>query len=181
MKTINAFIYPTPEQFDAMLRERAAFDPRNHISPDDTDGPVEMTDIERIVRDTFAEMIGIPPEAVIVQHRYLERYIPDNPHEFVWKSHSGKTYRVSKMASNHIFYALRMLFNHTVPPAFRVLGPGEVMKRYPDVPHWSPAYRQAAVSAFTNELNERGDLEGSLKYQFEDMQANTKAILVLGL
>lgn len=110
-----------------------------------------------------------------------DRYIPDNPHEFVWVSHNGSRRRISEMASPHIFYSLRMIFNHSVPPAFRVLRPGETMNRYSDVPHWTPAYRQAAVNAFTRELCSRDDLEPELQAQFDDMKANTQLILALGL
>lgn len=113
--------------------------------------------------------------------RNADRYIPDNPHEFVWVSHNGSRRRISEMASPHIFYSLRMIFNHSVPPAFRVLRPGETMNRYSDVPHWTPAYRQAAVNAFTRELCSRDDLEPDLQAQFDDMKANTNLILALGL
>lgn len=117
--------------------------------------------------------------ALGVANPYL--YIPDVPDEFVWVSHNGSRRPISEMASPHIFYSLRMIFNHSVPPAFRVLRPGETMNRYSDVPHWTPAYRQAAVNAFTRELCSRDDLEPELQAQFDDMKANTQLILALGL
>jgi hypothetical protein len=111
-----------------------------------------------------------------------DRYIPESPcGDFIWRTHTGQSRYVSDMASPHIFYALRMIFNHSVPPAFRVLRPGETMNRYPDVPNWTPEYRQAAISAFTRELCSRDDLEPELQAQFDDMKANTQLILALGL
>jgi hypothetical protein len=170
----------------------------------------EMTLAERTVRDVLAETLGIPAAAILVKRRnatekdvfipadlsqiearvadYLfsgtktDRYIPESPcGDFIWRTHTGQSRYVSDMASPHIFYALRMIFNHSVPPAFRVLRPGETMNRYPDVPNWTPEYRQTAISAFTRELCSRDDLEPELQAQFDDMKANTQLILALGL
>jgi hypothetical protein len=232
-KTINAYIYPTPTEFDRQMEERrcsellartnhascvgqliqraitadlmegqppfdegmlraaaeyTGYDPRQHISPDDTEAyfPPDMTDVERIVRDEFAAALGIPKEAIIVSQfrdkvKNADRFIPASPNEFVWRSHDGKQYNVSEMATPHVLYSLRMIFNHTVPPAFRVLRPGEKMKRYGDVAHWDEDYRRAAVDAFVAALEKRSDLDGIFKDQYEDMRANATALNRLGI
>lgn len=181
---INAYLYPTLEQLDAAL------DPHNHISPDDTEAyfpaPDKMTEVDRIVRDTFAELLGIPKEAIVVscmkeKVRDVDRFIPNAPDEFVWRSHDGKQYNLSDMATPHIFYSLRMIYNHTVAPAFRVLRPGETMNFYPDVPHWDADYRREACDAFVAELDERDDLPEDLERQYADMKANARVITALGL
>lgn len=196
MKTINAFIYPTPEEFDRQIEEArcarlfsrlhripldfgtriheqlsAAFDPRNHLSPDDHD-PIDFSQLERRLAQQWLQEIGV---------KNPERFIPDAPDEFVWASHNGSRFHLSDMATKHVFYALRMIYNHTVAPVFRVLRPGETMKYYPDVPYWDADYRRRAVDAFVAELAERDDLDEDLARQYGDMQANTRVILALGL
>lgn len=187
MKTINAYIYPTPEEFDRQI-EKA----RSPNGPSDFDlamlhaifGACEaeagMSLAERTVRDVFAEMLGLTPEALIVKQT-PPQFIPNAPDEFVWRSHDGKRYNISDMATKHLFYSLRMIYNHTVAPVFRVLRPGETMKYYPDVPYWDADYRRRAVDAFVAELAERDDLDEDLARQYGDMQANTRVILALGL
>lgn len=196
MKQIVAYLYPTPEQLDEHLEKLAAqnqrepfaefldriFNPNPMIAAAEAE---EMTLAERTVRDVLAETLGIPAAAILVKRRNATEkdvFIPEAPcGDFIWRTHTGQSRYVSDMASPHIFYALRMIFNHSVPPAFRVLRPGETMNRYPDVPHWTPEYRQAAINAFTRELCSRDDLEPELQAQFDDMKANTNLILALGL
>lgn len=104
---------------------------------------------------------------------------PDD--EFTWVTHKGQMYEVSEMATPHLFYSLRMLFNHVVPPVFRVLGAGETMKRYDDVKYWSPDYQHDALEALSHELESRDDLDDALRYQFEDIKQNAAALVALGL
>lgn len=102
---------------------------------------------------------------------------------FLWVTHKGKEIVLPReMATPHLFYALRMIYNHSVPPCFRV---GE-FKRYIDVPNWDPRYRAQAIRAFVAELTKRDDIicerhEEDLAHQLDDMIANTKVILRLGL
>ncbi len=79
---------------------------------------------------------------------------------FLWLTHKGELLPLSEMATPHLFYALRMIYNHTVPEDLRTPPLSETekvkgLRRYNDVPHWSPAYCVAAVNALTAELNER--------------------------
>lgn len=220
-KTINAFIYPTPAEFDRQagarrpsltsamldeiyekLKESSVpwqFDPNRHISQDDTEAHVP-DDRRESMNDIFAraieEELGFPTGSLCVVdgqgdtpidlgYRYAGtrtgRFVPHSPNEFVWQSHDGTKYNLSEMATPHILYALRMIFNHTVPPAFRVLRPGETMKRYGDVAHWDVDYKRRAVDAFTAELERRDDLDGIFKDQYEDMRANATALSRLGI
>lgn len=206
MKQIVAYLYPTPDQLDKHLEKLAAqnqrdpfatfldsiFNPASHLSPDEhnpivaaAEAEEEMTLAERTVRDVLAETLGIPAAAILVKRRNATEkdvFIPESPcGDFIWRTHTGQRRYVSDMASPHIFYAMRMIFNHSVPPAFRVLRPGETMNRYPDVPHWTPEYRQAAINAFNRELEERDDLDKELDDQWDDMKANTAVILALGI
>lgn len=112
--------------------------------------------------------------------------IPQPPDEnFLWATHKGEhVLKLADMATPHLFYALRMLFNHSVPPCFRV--PGDDFLRYVDVPNWNPAYRAQAIRAMRIELIQREDLicerhGESLAFQFADIISNTEVILALGL
>jgi hypothetical protein len=100
---------------------------------------------------------------------------------FTWITHDGRFLTLDEMDTKHIFYALRMIYNHTVPPVFRVLGEGETMRRWDDVAGWNAGYKANAVAHLTAELERRDDLDKNLRYQFEDMKANTEVVLALGL
>lgn len=173
---INAYLYPTPEEFDRQIEE---------VQKTTED---KMSEVERIIRDELAAVLDIPKDAIVVStltellgSERAARFIPNAPNEFVWSSHDGKQYNLSDMATPHIFYSLRMIFNHTVAPVFRVLRPGETMNFYPDVPHWDADYRRRAVNAFVAELDERDDLPEDLERQYADMKANAHVVVALGL
>lgn len=91
---------------------------------------------------------------------------------FIWITRKGEVQYVDEMATPHIFYALRMLFNHAVPPAFRI---GD-FKRYPELEEWSNDYKLDAQKAFLTELKLRDDLESELQYELDDMFLNADAL-----
>lgn len=105
---------------------------------------------------------------------------------FLWISHKGEAHYVTDMATPHLFYSLRMLWNNTVPPAFRV---GK-FKRYSDIPNWSKDYVQRAINELSTELAARSDLDTevsdssggtTIADQIGDMQANLTVITALGI
>jgi hypothetical protein len=76
-------------------------------------------------------------------------------------THKGEAVALRDMNILHMFYALRMIFNHTSP--FTV---GKFIA-YADVPTWSLAYRRAAMSAFVDELIPRlGELGAAQRREF---------------
>lgn len=114
------------------------------------------------------------------------QFTEPDPDQFVWISHSGREYYPQDMASMHLFYALRMLFNNTCPAAFRV---GK-FKRYRDIAEWSPSYRQAAGLALTEELMNRDDLDlkvtdsetgDTILDQLMDIDSNALVMRKLGI
>lgn len=93
--------------------------------------------------------------------------------DFLWRTHRGDYVAVSGMDTNHLFYAFRMLFNHGVPPAFRVGG----FIRRNDVFGWSREYKEQAFEALRNELIKREDELGQdQKNELKDMEWNSKAL-----
>lgn len=95
---------------------------------------------------------------------------------FVWKSHNGKTYLVQQMATPHLFYALRMIWNHSIPEYFRI----PAVPYYPDVPHWSKKYKKQAMDTIQDELESRdfaNELDEEQLREYYYMQLATKACL----
>lgn len=145
---LTAYLYPTPVQLAEQKRQCNLDAFRNESA-----------------------LCRLPSDSV------FDQLIEDLINEFVWVTHKGGRHRVSDMATPHLFYSLRMVFNHSVPPVFRI---GK-LKRYDDVSDWSPTYRAEAIAALAKELETRDDLDTDLAAEFEDMKANTRVILALGL
>lgn len=78
---------------------------------------------------------------------------------FLWLTHSGDLVAPADMATQHLYYAIRMLFNHTVPAKYRTPESVQEIKKYTDVPRWSKAYKKAATKALWAELNKRSKTE----------------------
>lgn len=74
---------------------------------------------------------------------------------FLWLTHGGLLLRPKDMATPHLYYALRMIFNHSVPEEFRTPESLHSVKQYNDVPKWSRSYRKAAIDALAGELRVR--------------------------
>lgn len=99
--------------------------------------------------------------------RYPDRWVqPGNL--FVWQTNDGHFLPPKDMKTPHVFYTLRMLFNHSVPPAFRV---GE-FKRRKHVDEWPLAYRVQASNAMQDELSTREDVEDWMRHEMNDMALN---------
>jgi hypothetical protein len=88
---------------------------------------------------------------------------------FRWGTHRGDTFQPFEMAAEHLYYAVRMLFNNTVPPVFRV---GQ-SRPHREVRGWSAAYLYTAAFSLTSELISRIDeLPAQLQDEFLDLAAN---------
>ena len=68
---------------------------------------------------------------------------------FLWRTQDGQSYTPAQMRTSHLFYTVRMIFNHTAPACYRIPG----CKRY--ALKMEPEYLRAAVLAMVNELKER--------------------------
>jgi hypothetical protein len=93
-------------------------------------------------------------------------------HPFRWVTNKGQILKVKDMATPHLFFSFRMLFNHSVPPVFRV----GAFKRYPDVPNWSVEYRQLALEKLLKEIALRADLDADQAAEIKDIQANCEVL-----
>jgi hypothetical protein len=111
------------------------------------------------VSDDLIENDGFPSRQV----QKLEDQEP-----FVWETNDGNFLELRNMATPHLFYTLRMIFNHSVPPAFRV---GEFRRRA-NIDRWPLDYREQAGHEIRGELRKRADLDPWMKGEVQDMVAN---------
>lgn len=99
-----------------------------------------------------------------------------------WVSKEGDHHQVSRMAAAHLFYAMRMLYNHSCPPAFRILRPCETFNRYEDIFQQDIQTKRSSFSILQNELDYRlEELPADLLAQYSDLKANRLFLhLILG-
>lgn len=106
----------------------------------------------------------------------VDRYSGPGRGEFVWWTHDNEAMSPEDMATPHIFYALRMVWNHSVPLTLKV-GDGP---NYPDVRRWCVEYRKAAIETLSNELAQRDD-ELSVEQRAELFEILQKTVFILNL
>ncbi len=73
--------------------------------------------------------------------------------ENCWRTQDNELIPYSQMRTSHLFFALRMIWNHTAPVKWQVQG-----GRYYGPERWSLAVRQRKVKALVAELNRRKPL-----------------------
>ncbi len=103
---------------------------------------------------------------------------------FLWLTQKGELKRPHDMASPHVYYALRMLFNHSVPPEFRTPVSIHPVKLYADVFGWSAEYRRAAINALSDELRTRNlriDLDQTMRDGLRWMNMAARLIAAMGI
>jgi hypothetical protein len=152
---------PGPDNFGAPLPPQE----RRPFSDDALPPPFDITEMEP-PDDLIDELIsndGFPSR----QFQKLEGQ-DDFREPFVWETNDGDFLELRNMATPHLFYTLRMIFNHSVPPAFRI---GQFRRRA-NVDRWPLDYREQAGHEIRAELRKRSDLEPWMKGEVQDMVAN---------
>lgn len=86
--------------------------------------------------------------------------------EATWRTQGGERIPYSKMRTAHLFYALRMIWNHTAPPEFQIEG-----GRYDGPESWPVEVRRRKVQALVAELSRRKPLPAWMVEQLKQMQA----------
>jgi hypothetical protein len=84
---------------------------------------------------------------------------------FIWETEGGERLTPQEMRTSHLFYAVRMIFNHTAPATHQIAG----CQRYNGPERWPIEYRRQALAAFIGELKTR-KLESWMIKQFEHMR-----------
>jgi hypothetical protein len=72
---------------------------------------------------------------------------------FAWRDRTGQLHLVKRMETRHLFYTLRMIWNHTMPASARL--PGNL---YSFGPTYTRQYMIDAISAIVPELAQRKDM-----------------------
>ena len=110
------------------------------------------------------------------EKRALREYLgnPSLSQEFRWVPRKGDSIRPRDMSTQHLFYALRMMFNNVVAPVFRI-DPDNFI-RYSDIRGWPLPYLQRASMELLKEIDRRGDLESPLKEQLDDLILNAELL-----
>lgn len=101
--------------------------------------------------ETFMQLTAPPPKAVPVE-------------TFRWRDRAGNLHAPSTMATRHLFFTLRMIWNHTMPASARL--PGNL---YTFSSYYKPDYMKDAIRALTAELATREDMQPDWKDQLTFM------------
>lgn len=90
---------------------------------------------------------------------------------FRWRMNGGELRPPGAMATTHLFYTLRMIWNNCAPASARV---GKV-KLYDFGPSYTTDYMRQAVRALSLELGGRHDLPAWMRRELEQMAAHLRA------
>ena len=96
-----------------------------------------------------------------------------------WRDRSGEFHRPAHMETRHLYFTVRMIWNHTMPEQYRFKG----YKRYKFRSFYTEAYMVEAVYALSKELFQRDDLTDEMKAGLEYMEwcyAHNQSSKVLG-
>lgn len=83
-----------------------------------------------------------------------------------WRSRTDGDVEPAAMETRHLFYTLRMVWNHTMPGHMTV---GRNVKRWSFGARHSPQYLQEAVVQIGAELLQRDDLAPWMREELEEM------------
>lgn len=86
---------------------------------------------------------------------------------FKWRDRHGVFHSVSDMETRHLFYTLRMIWNHTVAESMQL----QPYKKYAFGAFYSPDYMQRAIKHIGQELFTR-DIPADFAMQLRQMAAN---------
>jgi len=98
---------------------------------------------------------------------------------FLWTMNGGGKIPVTAMQTSHLFYAVRMIFNHTVPEMYKIHGCVEwnrASRTFKD-----KRYAREAVEAMLIQLATRPDIPDDFLEQLEYMRQISQQVLQLKL
>lgn len=88
----------------------------------------------------------------IVPTKQLQTFAEQHPAtDFKWRDRHHKFHAVKDMATRHLFYTLRMIWNHTMPETAQF----HPFQRYSFGRFYTDAYMQDAIRAIVAELGRR--------------------------
>lgn len=107
--------------------------------------------------------------------------LPVHTPTWTWRQQHGREIAPADMDTRHLFYTMRMIWNHSMPEAMHV---GEDIKRYRFGSRHPPSYMQQAIVHIGAELFDRTDLTfaqyetlGKMAAHFAQHKATVAALL----
>lgn len=85
--------------------------------------------------------------------------------KFRWQTMDGQILTPPEMETTHLFYVIRMVYNHTVPPALRLPG-----GHWKEAEEWTPETKRRILIEMIKELAKRDDLPFALDVQLSIMR-----------
>jgi hypothetical protein len=90
-----------------------------------------------------------------------KRPLSDVAQRFKWRDQHGGFTDPASMETRHLFYTLRMIWNHTMPLSARI----EPFKRYKFGPFYTEEYLKGAIKHLSTELGTRRDMRPHWEYE----------------
>ena len=91
--------------------------------------------------------------------------------KFQWKDRNDVFHYPCDMETRHIFYTLKMIWNHSVPENMKL----KPYKKYRFSPFYTAKYMKVAVKCLIAELKTRNDIELYL-HQMQQIQQRMEAL-----
>lgn len=85
--------------------------------------------------------------------------------KFQWRDSQGGFHLPSEMETRHLFYTLRMIWNHTMPDQAQI----KPFRRYEFGEHYTEYYLKDAVLNLAHELKTRNDMTAEWRAQLSFM------------
>ena len=90
---------------------------------------------------------------------------------FIWIDRFNEPHNVGQMETRHLFYTVRMIWNHSAPVALRLFP----YKRYTFGARYTGSYMRDAVAAMVTELNRRHPIPVEYEQDLRVMCENLRA------
>lgn len=92
---------------------------------------------------------------------------------WLWRTHNEGDIAPSQMRTTHLFFTLRMIWNHSMPTNMRV---GRNIKLYSFGSRHDARYMQSAIVNIGAELFSRSDLPAWMRRELDEMAAHMRDI-----
>lgn len=95
----------------------------------------------------------------------INLYWPNKAFKFEWKDRDNNFYYVENMTTSHLFFTLRMIWNHTMPEEAKL----RPYIKYRFGSYYKEKYMLDAVINIFHELEKRHDLKPKWKADLQNM------------
>jgi len=89
---------------------------------------------------------------------------------FLWVTQEGEITYPKAMSTWHLFNSLRMIWNHTVAPQYRLIP----YKPYKGIDRWPKGMRRRAIRNLFNELMNRPDVNSRMQKELATIEQHVR-------